>query len=213
MLTKLFSVSIKADICPNCGTACAATDVLCPSCGENLDEFFEKLPDYEETYDVFRTASKKLPFLNWLTPLLLILSPLIVVLITILPVILNMPITPGRGPFQLVLHVVPASMLSSSVPLLVSAIPLFLCTTASIRAKIGNRLVVILVTLFSILSAIALWLGLWTANIMATELSFGFFGIQLFLGYPAEWVYFVIGIGIILIVLNLMVVIGQEKTA
>ncbi len=35
------------DICPNCGQACATTDVLCPNCGKNLDELFEQLPDSE----------------------------------------------------------------------------------------------------------------------------------------------------------------------
>lgn len=34
----------KEDICPNCGTACFATDVLCPNCGKNLDELYESLP-------------------------------------------------------------------------------------------------------------------------------------------------------------------------
>jgi hypothetical protein len=104
-------------------------------------------------------------------------------------------------------------MFSSSGPLLVTAIPLYLCTTASIRSKTEHRFVVILAILFSVLSGIALWFGLWTANITTTLRSFGFFGIMLFIVYPAQWVYFVIGVGIVLIALNLMVIIGQEETA
>jgi hypothetical protein len=44
MLKTLFNPKIE-DICPNCGKACATTDVLCPNCGKNLDELFEQLPD------------------------------------------------------------------------------------------------------------------------------------------------------------------------
>lgn len=44
MLKKLFIPEVK-DICPNCGEACAITDVLCPKCGKNLDEPFEQFPD------------------------------------------------------------------------------------------------------------------------------------------------------------------------
>lgn len=212
MLTRFFNVSDKEDICPNCGTACAVTDILCPNCGRNLDELFEQLPDNVETVDVFNVASKKFPFLNWLTPLLLILSPLIIALITALHFILSMPISLGRESIQLIWHVIPSSTISSSFLLSVSATPLFVCTTSSIRAKIGNRLVNTLATLFSALSIVTLWLGLWTAHIMAKELSFGFFGFQVFLGYPAQWVYFAIGIGIVLIVLNWVVVIGRGRT-
>jgi hypothetical protein len=213
MLKKLFSTPDINDICPNCGISCSATDVLCPNCGENLDELFEKLPQYEQTSDVFRTASQKLAFLNWLTPLFLVLSPLVVSLATVLPVVLSMPITPGRGPFQLIWHAVPPATLSSSGQLLVTAIPLFLCTTASLRTKIRQRVAVLIATLFSIMSGIALWSGLQTVNMMTTYRAFGFFGIILFIGYPAQWVYIVIGIGMVLIALDLMVIIGQGKTA
>jgi hypothetical protein len=44
MLKKLFSPEVH-DICPNCGEACAITDILCPKCGKNLDELFEQLSD------------------------------------------------------------------------------------------------------------------------------------------------------------------------
>src|SRR5512138_1580416 len=47
-LKKLFSPEVH-DICPNCGTVCAITDVLCPKCGKNLDELFEQLPDSEDS--------------------------------------------------------------------------------------------------------------------------------------------------------------------
>src|SRR5512141_2675982 len=40
----MVSDSKKEDICPNCGAACYASDVLCPVCGSNLDELYERLP-------------------------------------------------------------------------------------------------------------------------------------------------------------------------
>ena len=43
-LKNLLYPEVK-DICPNCGEACAITDVLCPTCKKNLDELFEQLPD------------------------------------------------------------------------------------------------------------------------------------------------------------------------
>lgn len=208
MLTKL-SAPKKEDSCPSCGTACFATDVLCPHCGKNLDELFEQLPDSNEANDFFKMASKNLPFLNWLTPLLLLLLPLIVSLITVLRIALNMVINIDQSYFPLFLEDVLYSTLASSGFLLLSVVPLFFCTTSFVRAKIGRRPVVILATLFSILTVIALSLGLLSANIMsAIRFQIGF-GIPA----PAAWVYFVIAGGIILIVLNWMTAIGQGKTA
>jgi hypothetical protein len=46
VLKKLLNPTVK-DICPNCGKACATTDVLCPNCGKNLDELFEQFSDSE----------------------------------------------------------------------------------------------------------------------------------------------------------------------
>jgi len=43
MLKKYLYPEIK-DICPNCEQECSQDDVLCSSCGENLDELFEQLP-------------------------------------------------------------------------------------------------------------------------------------------------------------------------
>jgi hypothetical protein len=54
-MTKKLFIPKKEDICPNCGTACLATDVSCPNCKKNLDELFEQLPIEE-----FETK----PFLN-----------------------------------------------------------------------------------------------------------------------------------------------------
>ena len=48
-MKKLFYPE-ELDICPNCGEACAITDVLCPKCGVNLDELLEKLPDAAVVY-------------------------------------------------------------------------------------------------------------------------------------------------------------------
>lgn len=199
----------KEDICPNCGTACFATDVLCPHCGKNLDDLFEQLPDSKETYNLFKMTSKKLSFLNWLTPLLLLLSPLIVSLITVLHIAVYMARTLDQIPFERIWDAVLESTLVSSGFLLISVIPLFLCTTSFIKAKIGQRLAVILATLFSILSVMALWLGLSTANIMAAFP----FRIGFYIPVPAAWVYFVIAGGVVLIVLNLMIAIEQGKTA
>jgi len=48
-LKKLFYPQVQ-DICPNCGEACAITDVLCPKCGKNLDELFENLSNSDVIY-------------------------------------------------------------------------------------------------------------------------------------------------------------------
>jgi hypothetical protein len=209
MLTKLFKAPSKEDTCPNCGTACAATDVLCPNCGKNLDELFEQLPDSKETNDLFKMASKNLPFIKWLAPLLLLLSPLVVSVITVLRAALNMVIDLDQSFFQMFWGDVVYSTLVSSGLLLISVIPLFLCTTSFVRAKIGQRRVMIWGTVFSILSAITLYLALLTAYIMAAirfQIGFG-------IPTPAAWVYFVIAGGMILIVLNWITAIRQEKTA
>jgi hypothetical protein len=209
MLAYLFYTPKKEDICPNCGTACFATDVLCPNCGKSLDELFEQLPDPKETYDFFKMASKNLPFMYWLTPLLLLLSPLFVSLFTVLLIALNMVAVLDQRFLPMFVEDVLYSTLVSSGFLLLGVIPLFLCSTAFIRAKIGQRPVMILATLFSILSVITFSLGVLNANIMSAirfQIGFGF-------PTPADWVYFVIAGGIILIVLNLMAVIGQGKTA
>jgi hypothetical protein len=209
MLKKL-STPKKEDICPNCGTACFATDVLCPQCGKNLDDLFEQLPDSNQANDFFKMASKNLPFLNWLTPLLLLLSPFIVSLITVLRVALYMTEIRDQIPFQRFWHADLIATLSSSGFLLISAIPPFLCTASFICAKIGQRLMVILAISFSILSGMALWLGLSTANIMSmVPFRMGFYNPFI----PEDWVYFFIAGGIILIVLNLMVAIGKGKAA
>ena len=208
-MLKKSSAPKKEDICPNCGTACFASDVLCSHCGKNLDDLFEQLPDSKEANDFFKMASTNLLFLNWLTPLLLLLSPLMVSLITVLGGALSMVKYLDRSLFQLLWFDVLYSSLVSSSFLLISVIPLFLCTTSYIRAKIGQRRVGILTTVFSIVSAIALCVGLLTANFMS-ELRFQIgFGVP----SPAVWVYFVIAGGIILIVLNWMTTIGQGKTA
>src|SRR6185503_4622465 len=155
MLTKLFNAPKKEDICPNCGTACFATDVLCPNCRENLDDLFEQLSDSKEAYDFFGMASKNLPFLHWLTPLLLLLSPLFVSMITVLHLALKSVRNLDQSFIQLLGFDVLYATLVSTGLLLITVIPLFVCTTSFIRAKIGQRPVVILVTLFSILSVIA----------------------------------------------------------
>jgi hypothetical protein len=211
---KKLSALKKEDICPNCGTACFATDVLCPKCGENLDELFEQLPDLVESYNIFRVVYKYLSFLTWLTPLLIILSPLIVSLVTALPFALKVRIAQGESPFQLIWYAVSSSALVITPDfLIICAIPLFLCANPHVRARLGRRLLVTLATLFSILSAIGFWSGLQTANIVSASSSFAFFGMGVLILTPASWVYFVSVGGIILIVLNLMTVIGQEKTA
>ena len=212
-MPKTLFPPLNEDICPNCGTICSANDVLCSNCSENLDDLFEQLPDEKISNDVFKMAAMKLPSLNWLTPLLLILSPLFVSLVTVLLVVPNMPKTPGREPLQLIWFVVSSSTLEPSGLLLVSLLPLFLFTTPHIRSKIGQRSIVALTTLFSILSALALWLGLHATNIMSISSAYAFFGLLIFILIPADWVYFLIVGGMILIVLNWMVIIGQGKTA
>ncbi len=57
-MPKKLSTPKKEDICPNCGTACFATDVLCPNCGKNLDELFEQLPASEAPVGQSRNSSR-----------------------------------------------------------------------------------------------------------------------------------------------------------
>jgi hypothetical protein len=58
MLKKMLAEK-KDDTCPNCGTACFATDILCPHCGKNLDEMFEQLPDSTESYGLIRPVTTR----------------------------------------------------------------------------------------------------------------------------------------------------------
>ncbi len=211
MLKKL-SAPKKVDICPNCGTACFATDVLCTHCGKNLDELFEQLPDLEESPTLFQIASKYLLFLNWLTPLLLILLPLIVSLVTALPFALTIHRELDRNPLQVIAYAVPYATLVSSGFLIISALLLFLCTTSRIRSKLGARLVITLAGLFSILSVLSLWTGLPIANIISAYRSFVSYGADVFFT-AANWVHFVSLGGTVLVALNLITVIGQEQTA
>ena len=212
MLTKLFEAPIEEDICPNCGTACLATDVFCPNCRGNLDELYEQLPDLEESHNIFRMAYKIFPFLTWLTPLILILSPLIVSLVTLLPVAHNLPTTLDRSPLQMIWIAVSHSILVPSGFLLISATPLFLCTTRPVRAKLGPRLVVILAALFSILSVITLWPALRITDMLSADHYFVYFVLQVLHG-PADWVNLVCTDITLVVVLNLMTIIGKEKTA
>jgi hypothetical protein len=208
MLKKLLNPTVK-DICPNCGTACATTDVLCPRCEQNLDELFEQLPDSKEADDLFEKAARNFSFLNWLTPVLLLVSPLIVSVITALRVALFMARALDYVPIERIVYVVLYAAFVSSGFLLIGVIPLSLSTTPFIRAKIGQRAMAILATAFSILSGIVLWLGLSSANVMTTlPFQWGFGDL-----IPEGWVYFVTASGIILIALNLMATIGQGKTA
>jgi hypothetical protein len=208
MLKRLLDPMVK-DICPNCGTACTTTDVLCPRCGENLDELFEQLPGPKETYDLFKKVAKNLSFLNWLTPLLLLLSPLIVSVITVLHVALYRARILDYITFEWIGYAVLDAVLVSSGFLLISVTLLCLSTTSFMRAKIGQRPVAILATVFSILSGIALWFGLSTANIRtASHFRVGFGEL-----IPAAWVYLVIAGGIVLIILNLMIVIEKGRAA
>ena len=213
MLMNLSSAK-KEDICPNCGTACFATDVLCPNCGKNLDELFEQLPDLEGSHNIFSMAARHLAFFNWLVPVLIILSPILVSFLTVLPFALRVQRTLDRGPLQLIAFVVPSFSLLVSVFLVsLSAVPLYLCTKPLIRVKLKRRLVLIITMSFSIFSVITLWSALAIVNIMSSIDSFAYFGGLVQIYTPSDWVYFVIITGIILIALNLMVVVGQEKTA
>jgi hypothetical protein len=211
-MTKKLLTPKKEDICPNCGTACFATDALCPNCGENLDDLFNQLSDFEKTDGIFRATAKHLSFLPWLTPLLFILSPLIASLVIALPFALRAYTSTDRSPLQLIWYVVPSSTLVPTFFLLISVIPLFLCATPLVRTKLGQRLFVTLTAFFSILSSITLWLGLQTVNMMAVQSAFAFFGGLVFVGW-ADWVNFVSAVGALLVVLNFMTIIGREKTA
>ena len=211
MLNHLFSHQ-KDDICPNCGAACFATDILCPHCDKNLDELFEQLPNLKESQDLFQKASQHLSFPNWLTPLFLILSPLIVSLVTVLGFAPFTRSILGQSPLQFIEEVVPADTHVSSGFLIISAILLFLCTVSWIRSKLGSYFVVILVVLLSSLSAVSLWISLRTAYMMSAYKFATHLGIYILWMSP-YWLNTLCASGTVLIVLNLITVIGQETTA
>ncbi len=211
MLKKLFSPK-KDDICPNCGTACFATDILCPRCGKNLDELFEQLPDLKGSQNLFQETSKHLSFLNWLTPLFLILSPLVVGLVTMLGFAPYTRSILDQSPLQLMGNVVPSATRVSFGSLVISVIPLFLCTVSCIRSKLDPHFVVILVALLSSLSVMSLWTSLRTAYMMSAYHFAALLGIDIFWISP-YWLNALCASGTVLVVLNLITVIGQEATA
>lgn len=43
-MKNFFTSKTEEEICPNCGTVCLETDILCSGCGEKLDELFEQIP-------------------------------------------------------------------------------------------------------------------------------------------------------------------------
>jgi len=214
-MLKIFPATPEEDICPNCEEKCLETDIFCPKCGGNLDDLFEQQLNNEEKFDLIKTIQKNLPFLNWLTPIYLILAPVIVSLITAISVNLNIPPLFGRlSFFQIIWYAVPPSLLPSiHLLLIISTVPLFLYALPNTRSKIGRGLRLFLVALFSIFSAPLLWMNLDFSNIMTAHRTFAFYGLEVFIIKPEKWIYFLIAGGIILIVLNWIVVIGQEKTA
>ena len=207
MLNKLFGPQ-KEDICPNCGTACFATDVLCPNCGKNLDELFEQLPDLDETHNIFELTFNYFSFINWLVPLLIILSPILLCLVVGLSVRHVIRLLP-QDILQLIRYVVLPSALLPTVLISISAIPLFLCTVPIKRVRLGQSFVAVLAFLFSVLASTALWIGLSVASITAGAHTFLFIGALVDFVGPPDWVYSVIGFGIALIVLNFIEVISK----
>lgn len=163
--------------------------------------------------DMLKIASRRLTFLNWLTPLLIVLLPLSVSLMTALPYALNVHTTPDHSPLGLIEFVVPMCTRVTSDFLLISAVLLVLCTTSLVRAKIGQYQVFSLATLFSILLIIFLWSKLPMANIISIMSSVAYSGARVQVHSPQPWVHFVSAGGTVLILLNLVTVIGQKKTA
>ena len=162
---------------------------------------------------MLKTATKRLSLLHWLTPLLLIFMPLIVSFFTALPFALNVRTAPDQGPLKLIGSVVPPfSRFSLDYPL-ISAVLLFLCTFPLVRAKMGHYLVVSLMALFSIPLVVLLWSKLPIINVLSIELSYAHSGGRVHVHSPQIWVYLISAGGTLLLLLNLMTVIGQKKTA
>lgn len=212
MLDKWFGPK-KEDICPNCGTACFATDVLCPNCGKNLDELFEQLPDLEKPSRLLQVISKFPPYATWFAALLIILSPIFVASITALPDAQKVILTTDRSPLKLIGYAISSSTFDPLIALAVGIIPLSILSILRVQMKLGNRLTKILAIIFACYSILSIWLVLQIVNVIASEFSAGYNGMEVFGEMPDLWVHFVSASCTLLLTFILIKIIQRDKTA
>jgi len=163
--------------------------------------------------DLLDSISERLPFLNWFTPLFMISSPLVVSFITVFPFALKVHVTPEQSPLELMMFVIPSSTYIGSELFLTAAILLFLCTISPVRARIGQYLAVSLAALLSILMVIFLWSKILLTNMMSIMFSVAYSAGRVHVHSPQFWVYFMSVGGTVLVLLNLITIVRQRKTA
>jgi hypothetical protein len=164
-------------------------------------------------FELLKPILKRYKYLNWLSPLLVIVSPLIVAFITSLPFAMNMSLTPFQSPLHLISSVLFFSANHLPSYLFICSGLLFLCTTNSAQVTFGRRITAILAILISVYLMIKTWTLLPSIHIASGLLCYKNLSSNLLAIAPQFWVYIVSSILIILLMLNLVTVIGQEKPA
>lgn len=161
--------------------------------------------------ELLRPFSKRYRYLNWLSPLLLMVSPLIVALFTALPFTMNISLTPFQNPLHLISSVIIFAITQLPSYLLTCSCLLFLGTTNLVQVTLGHRIRVILILAISTYLIIRIWSLLPSVNIATWLLCYRNLSSRLYIS-PQFWVYIVSSIFILLLLLNLITVISQEKT-
>jgi hypothetical protein len=164
-------------------------------------------------FELLKPILKRHKYLNWLSPLLVMVSPLIVAFFTALPFTMKMSLTPFQSPLHLISSVVHFS--ASHLPgyLFICSGLLFLCATNSAQVMLGHRVTAILVALISIYLMLKIWTFLPTIHIASGLLCYKNLSSNLLVVSPQFWVHIVGTIFVLLLFLNLITVIGQEKPA
>jgi hypothetical protein len=163
-------------------------------------------------FELLQPMSKRYHYLNWLSPLLVIVSPVVVAFFTSLPCTTNISLTPFQSPLHLISSVVLFSINHLPAYLFICSGLLFLCTTNPGQVTLGHRITVILVTVISVYLMIRIWSLLPSVIIASGLLCYKNLSSHLYIS-PQFWVYIVSSTMILLLLLNLITVIGQEKPA
>ena len=79
--------------------------------------------------------------------------------------------------------------------------------------KLGNRLTKILAIIFACYSILSIWLVLQIVNVIASEFSAGYNGMEVFGEMPDLWVHFVSASCTLLLTFILIKIIQRDKTA
>lgn len=162
--------------------------------------------------ELLKPVSKRYKHLNWLSPLLVMISPFIVAVFTSLPFATNISLTSFQSPLDLIGSVM--LLLVNNLPsyLFVCSSLLFLCTIKSVQVTLGHRITAMFVVLISVYLMIKIWSLLPLVNIATWMFCHKNLSSR-FIVSPQFWVYIVSSVLILLMLLNLITVIGQERPA